>query len=88
MLTIRATLEPNGHVRLPASVRCEKPMAVLVTFLDEAEDLPSSSVNSTETGNVAATLKILHSPEFRQLPKSNAEEIQQRIQTLRDDWAN
>jgi hypothetical protein len=63
-------------------------MPVLVTFLDEPEDSPSSSVNLTETGTVAATLQLLHSTEFRQLPKSNAEEIQQRIQTLRDDWAN
>ncbi len=85
MLTIRATLEPNGHVRLPASVHCEKPMPILVTFLDEPEDSPSSSDNLTETGNVAATLKLLHSPEFRQLPKSDAEEIEQRIQSLREE---
>ena len=88
MLTIRATLEPNGHVRLPASVHCEKPMPVLVTFLDEQENMPLSSVNPVETGNVAATLKLLHSPKFRQVPKSDAEEIQQRIQTLRDDWGD
>jgi hypothetical protein len=88
LLTIRATLEPNGHLQLPATVHCEKPMQVLVTFLDDSAGFTPSSVIAGEKGSVAATLALLQSPEFRKLPKSDAAEIEQRIQSLRDDWGD
>ena len=91
MLTIRATLEPSGHVQLPPFVHCEKPTPVLLTFLDEPVAY-STALNSTitslaaEKGSVAATLALLQSPEFRLLPKADAAEVEQRIQELRNDW--
>lgn len=81
MLTLRATLEPDGHLILPPTLRHERPVSVLVTFLDEAT--PSQSQSSA-----AATLELLQSPTFRNLPKSNAAEIEQRIAELRNDWTN
>ena len=87
MLTIRATLKPNGHVQLPTSVQFEKSMPVLVTFLDE-EDSPPPFTAMTEEGSVSATLGLLHSLEFRTLPKADPAEIEQRIQALRNDWGD
>ena len=87
MLTIRASLKPNGHVQLPASVQFEKSMPVLVTFLDEVESQPPFTA-MTEKGSVSATLALLHSPEFRTLPKADPAEIEQRIQALRNDWGD
>ena len=88
MLTIRATLEPSGHVLLPPSVHCEKPMPVLLTFLDEPTAFSSTPVSAAEKGSVAATLALLQSPEFRMLPKADAAEVEQRIQSLRNDWGD
>lgn len=79
MLTLRATLEPDGHLTLPSSLRHERPVSVLVTFLDETPTPASHS-------SAAATLELLQSPAFRALPKSDAAEIEQRIAALRNDW--
>ncbi|AGX86719.1 hypothetical protein [Candidatus Symbiobacter mobilis] len=79
MLTLRATLEPDGHLTLPPSLLHERQMSVLVTFLDE---MPAPQTQ----GSAAATLALLQSPAFRNLPKSNAEEMEQRIAELRNDW--
>jgi len=79
MLTLRATLEPDGYLTLPPTLRHERPVSVLVTFLDET---PPQQMQ----GSVAATLALLQSSAFRNLPKSDAVEISQRIAELRNDW--
>ncbi len=79
MLTLRTTLAPNGHLSLPSSIHYEHPLAVLVTFLDEP-------ITTSKSGNAAATLALLKSPAFRELPKSDTLEIEQCIAQLRDDW--
>lgn len=79
MLTLRATLEPNGHITLPPTLRHERPVSVLVTFLEE----PATA----QTGeSAAATLALLRSPAFRSLPKADSLEVEQRITSLRNDW--
>jgi hypothetical protein len=77
MLTLRATLEPDGHLTLPSTLRHEHPVPVLVTFLEDS--VPAQ-------GSAAATLELLQSPAFRNLPKGNPPEIEQRIAELRNDW--
>lgn len=59
MLTVHATLQPNGLVQLPPSLA---------------------------KGSVAATLALLRSPEFLALPKTDPQEVEARIQALRNDW--
>jgi hypothetical protein len=79
MLTLRATLEPNGHLALPLDIRHDHPMSVLVTFLEEP-------VTVRKSGNAGATLALLQSPAFRALPKADSAEIEQRISQIRDEW--
>ena len=79
MLTLRATLEPDGHLTLPSTLRHERSIPVLVTFLDETH-APQAQ------GSAAATLELLQSPIFRNLPKGHLAEIEQRIAELRNDW--
>ncbi len=79
MLTLRATLEPDGKINLPPTLRHEKPLSVLVTFIEEPA--PSSNEASAK-----ATLELLQSPAFQALPKADAEEVKQRIAGLRNDW--
>lgn len=86
MLTVRATLEPNGHVVLPPALLQTKPVPVLVTFLEPLPAATGPAPVGTPKGNVAATLALLRSPEFLAIPKADPAEVEQRIQNLRNDW--
>ena len=89
MLTVRAILEPNGHVVLPPALVQTKPVPVLVTFLEpmpEPGEQTQASPVHTGQGSVAATLALLRSPAFLALPKADPAEVEQRIQDLRNDW--
>ncbi|MBL8391996.1 MAG: hypothetical protein JNN21_09005 [Candidatus Accumulibacter sp.] len=83
MLTVHATLEPDGHVTLPQSMRPQGPVPVLVTFLDAP-----APADSSEQGSASATLALLQSPAFRALPKADPAEVEQRIAQLRADWGD
>ena len=78
MLTLRATLEPDGHITLPPTLRHERPVSVLVTFIEEAA--------AQAGGSAAATLALLRSPAFQSLPKADPLEVEQRITSLRNEW--
>ena len=78
MLTVLATLEPDGHVTLPQSMRPQGPVPVLVTFPDEPA--PAASF---EQGSASATLALLQTPAFRALPKAAPAEVAPRIAQLR-----
>lgn len=86
MLTVRATLEPNGHVVLPPALVQTKPVPVLVTFLEPLPAATGPAPVGAPKGNVAATLALLRSPEFLAIPKADPAEVEQRIQNLRNDW--
>ncbi len=79
MLTLRATLEPDGQIKLPPHVRHQEPVSVLITFLDEPVSVPGEA-------SAAVTLALLRSPAFQSLPTSDPNEIEQRIADLRNDW--
>ena len=86
MLTVRATLEPNGHVALPPALVQTKPVPVLVTFLEPLTEAGAPPTGGAPKGNIAATLALLRSPEFLALPRSDPAEVEQRIEDLRNDW--
>lgn len=91
MLTVHATLQPDGHIQLPPALARQKPVPVFVTILDSDEETPSPTASppgAPGTGSVAATLALLRSPEFQALPKADAAEVAQRIQALRNDWGD
>ncbi len=86
MLTVRATLEPNGHVELPPALVQTKPVPVLVTFLEPLTEAGTPPGGGVPKGNIAATLALLRSPEFLALPRSDPAEVERRIEDLRNDW--
>jgi hypothetical protein len=89
MLTVHATLQPNGQVQLPPALASSQPVPVLVTILEPANGPNDSQLiagSATGKGNVQATLDLLRSPAFLALPKSDPAEVEQRIQDLRNDW--
>ena len=82
MLTVRATLQPDGQIELPSALLSDKPQPVLVTFLESQREPDAGST----AGSVASTLALLQSAEFRELPRADAEEVERRIHELRGDW--
>lgn len=83
---IRAEYKHTDFKTLERAKFYEK--AVRVTTADSPEvDGPSHANPAGDNqGSVAATLALLRSPEFLALPKAEPEEVEQRIQELRNDW--
>lgn len=97
MLTVHATLLPNGQVQLPPGLAKAQPVPVLVTILEPVNDAmhtPESGhavpAGASETGpaqgGIANLMAILASPPFQALPKADPQELEARIQALRNDW--
>lgn len=93
MLTVHATLQPNGLVQLPPSLAKGRPVHVLVTILEPEPDVAQAQPDAEAIepvdagkGSVSATLALLRSPEFRAIPKADPQEVEARIQALRNEW--
>lgn len=91
MLTVHATMQPNGQVQLPPSLAKGRPVSVLVTILEplpEVQQTSSSGDQPGGKGSVANLMALLQSPEFVTLPKADPQEVDERIEALRNDWNN
>ena len=89
MLTVHATLQPNGQVQLPLALAHNQPVPVLVTILEPlVEKVEPTQVDPVYTGkgSVANLLALLQSPEFRAVPRADPQEVEERIKELRTDW--
>ena len=89
MLTVHATLQPNGQVHLPPSLAKGRSVPVLVTILEPLPDAAQSTSDkpdATGQGSMARLRALLGSPEFLALPTSDAQEVEDRIEALRNDW--
>jgi hypothetical protein len=89
MLTVHATLQPNGQVQLPPALAKGKAVPVLVTILEPMpQDGPSISDEAAagDRGSIAGLRALLASPAFRALPLSDPQEVEARIQSIRADW--
>ena len=91
MLTVHATLQPNGQVQLPPSLARSTPVPVLVTILEplphggQPTEADPGAINQGQ-GSIAALRALLGSPEFLALPAADTQETEARIQALRNDW--
>jgi hypothetical protein len=90
MLTVRATLQPNGQVQLPPALANGKAVPVLVTILEPPpHDGPSPSDEEAVVegrSSVAGLRALLESPAFLALPPSDPQEVEARIQSIRAYW--
>ena len=93
MLTVHATLQPDGRVQLPPALAKGRPMPVLVTILEPESEVAQPQPVPTPAAvilrgksSVANLLALLQSPEFLTLPKADPQEVEVRIQALRNDW--
>ncbi len=89
MLTVHATLQPDGRVQLPPALARDKPVPILVTILEPLEDAPTlAPVPPVDAGkgSVANLLALLQSPAFLAISRADPVEVEERIQALRNDW--
>jgi hypothetical protein len=91
MLTVHATLQPNGQVQLPPGLASTTPLPVLVTILEpvpQAGQLTSDDARPAGKGqgSIAALRDLLASPAFLALPAADPQEAEARIQALRSSW--
>ena len=91
MLTVHATLQPDGRVQLPPALAKGRPMPVLVTILEPLPEMAQPASTPTAAipigkGSVTNLLALLQSPEFLALPKAGQQELDEHIQSLRNDW--
>ncbi|HMW23552.1 MAG TPA: hypothetical protein PKC59_08960 [Burkholderiaceae bacterium] len=97
MLTVHATLLPNGQVQLPPGLAKARPVPVLVTILEPVNDaaqppepghvaLGTSPEAVPTQGSIANLMALLASPTFQSLPKADPQELEAHIQALRNDW--
>jgi hypothetical protein len=91
MLTVHAILQPNGQVQLPPSLARSMPVPVLVTILEPLPDVGQPDAGdpaaaSKGVGGIAALRALLASPAFVALPASDPQEVEARIESLRNDW--
>ena len=89
MLTVHATMQPNGQVQLPPALAKGRPVPVLVTLLEPAPepgrpggDAPAGA----GVGSIDKLRALLASPAFLALPTADPAEAEARIQALRNDW--
>ncbi|HSV46903.1 MAG TPA: hypothetical protein VLJ58_14040 [Ramlibacter sp.] len=91
MLTVHATLQPNGQVQLPPALARSTPVPVLVTILEPEPQAGQSTADDPgatgkKLGSIAALRALLGSPAFLALPAGDPQEVEARIQALRNDW--
>ena len=82
LYAIEVIVEPDGVIRPLEELHVKVPTRVVLTLLET----PPSVEEKPERGYGAAILALLQTPRFANRPPADPEEIEQRIQSLRNDW--
>lgn len=78
---IEVIVEPSGIIRPLDEFHVSVPTRAVLTLLSPAEPAP-------EPGNGSAILALLQTPRFAQRPLAESEEVDRRINDLRNDWGD
>lgn len=79
LTTVEAEIDTSGNVRLLEPVEVKKTTRAIVTLLEDANGAESDS-NGNEIVN------LLKNPEFANRKSYSTEEIEARIEELRNSW--
>ncbi len=77
LTTVEAEIDVNGNVRLLEPLSLSKKSRAIVTILDEQNGVQ-------DNGN--KLLELLKSPEFAHRKSYSTEEMETRIEELRNSW--
>lgn len=79
--TVEGIIDVDGQIRCMEPLRVAKPGRVLVTLLPD-----TNGARVEPEGNIAALHAFLQSTDFVNRPAGSAEEIEARIQEIRNSW--
>jgi hypothetical protein len=77
LTTVEAEIDVNGNVRLLEPLKLSKKSRVLITILDEP-----TGIQDPEN----KMLNLLKNPEFANRKSYSVEEMENRIEELRNSW--
>lgn len=79
LTTVEAEIDTNGNIRLLEPVEVKKTTRAIVTLLEETNESESNS----KENKIAELLK---NPEFANRKSYPSDEIEKRIEDLRNSW--
>lgn len=82
MKTLEATLDPEGIIHFHEQLRLTRRQRVLVTLLEEDNDLHSDD----EPKSLESLLSLLASPEFANRPVGSAKDLEALVEQNRNGW--
>lgn len=81
---IEVIVKPDGAIQPLEKLHVKVPTRAVLTLLETQQPMEEQ----IERGNGAVILALLNTPRFANRPPAAPEEIEQRIQELRNDWGN
>jgi len=84
--TIEVEIDPSGHIHPLEPLTFIPAGRAYLTLLPAPNKELRTSIAGE--GSAAKALELLNSPRFAQRPAALAEEVQQRISELRNDWGD
>lgn len=84
--TIEVEINPSGYIHPLEPLTFVLSGRAYLTLLPTTEQEFSSSIS--KDSSAAKALDLLASPRFAQRPTALADEVQQRINELRNDWGD
>lgn len=82
--TIEVEIDPSGHIHPLEPLSFVLSGRAYLTLLPDQES--KSCLPVALPASAARALELLASPRFAQRPVAHADEVQQRIGELRNDW--
>lgn len=80
LTTVEAEIDVNGNVRLLEPLKLSKKSRAIVTILDKTNGNPENDSNEN------TIIELLKNPEFANRKSYPAEEMEVRIEDLRNSW--
>lgn len=84
--TIEVEIDSSGHIHPLEPLTFALSGRTYLTLLPATEK--ESRTPTASDGSAAKALELLASPRFAQRPAALADEVQQRISELRNDWGD
>jgi hypothetical protein len=84
--TIEVEIDPSGHIHPLEPLSFIPSGRAYLTLLPSSDN--ESEKQIPENKSAAKALELLASPRFARRPAALADEVQQRISELRNDWGD
>lgn len=84
--TIQVEIDASGQIHPLEPLNFVPVGRALLTLLGTSDVIPAPTIDVSAQFSAAGALELLDSLRFKQRPPADPQEVQQRIEALRDDW--